>query len=148
MISQFTGNYRFLSNFHPSPIMDESVASWLFPTVEHYYQASKAVDMDDRAMIADADTPGQAKSLGRTVRLRPDWEAVKLLVMRRALYLKFIQDTPLAAGLLSTDSQVLVEGNHWGDKFWGVDIKNGQGANWLGFLLMCRRAELRGIITS
>ena len=34
----------------------------------------------------------------------------------------------------------LVEGNTWGDRYWGV--YNGQGKNWLGRLLMQVRGEI------
>ena len=35
-------------------------------------------------------------------------------------------------------NEELVEGNYWGDTFWG--ICNGEGTNWLGILLMAERA--------
>jgi predicted NAD-dependent protein-ADP-ribosyltransferase YbiA (DUF1768 family) len=42
--------------------------------------------------------------------------------------------------LLLTGDCELVEGNTWGDKFWGVC--DGEGENHLGKLLMKIRAEL------
>jgi hypothetical protein len=37
----------------------------------------------------------------------------------------------------------LVEGNRWGDQFWGVDLRTGLGENHLGKILMKVRDELR-----
>lgn len=43
--------------------------------------------------------------------------------------------------LLATGDAELVEGNTWGDRFWGVC--NGVGQNWLGRLLMQVRDEIK-----
>lgn len=64
--------------------------------------------------------------------------------MRQALERKFVAGTPEGKYLLATKDRLLIEGNDWNDTFWGVDLKSGTGANWLGFLLMARRAQLRG----
>ena len=50
-------------------------------------------------------------------------------------------DPALAAKLLATGEATLVEGNHWGDTFWGVC--DGEGRNQLGEILMTVREELR-----
>lgn len=44
--------------------------------------------------------------------------------------------------LLDTGDAILEEGNHWNDTFWGVRLKNGQGQNHLGKILMQVRMEL------
>lgn len=59
--------------------------------------------------------------------------------MRDLLDLKFA-DPALAALLLATGDADLVEGNDWGDRFWGVC--DGAGANMLGRLLMELRTRL------
>lgn len=140
-IGRFAGMNRFLSNFYPSPI---NVRGHFAPTVEHAFQACKTFDVTEFEQVLDADTPTQAKRLGRSVRLRADWEEAKISVMRELLALKFARRTLLARNLLDTGDAVLVEGNTWYDTFWGVC--NGKGENWLGHLLMARRAELRGLI--
>lgn len=142
MIGQFTGEYRFLSNFHEGA----DPVPWLgydCRTAEHAYQASKAARDVDREMIALASTAGQAKRAGRNIELRNDWESIKLDVMRHVLAVKFPLGGELSAGLLATGDQLLVEGNTWNDRFWGVC--KGQGRNWLGHLLMARRAELHAM---
>ena len=137
-ISSFRGPHAFLSNFHPSPIR---VGERTAPTVEHAFQAAKTFDDEKVAWILDADTPGKAKWRGKRVPLRPDWERVRLAVMEDALRQKFAPGSELAAQLLATGDAELVEGNAWGDRFWGVS--RGTGRNHLGRLLMRIRAELR-----
>ena len=44
---------------------------------------------------------------------------------------------------LTVRDAVLEEGNTWNDTFWGVHLKNGQGQNHLGRILMKIRTELR-----
>ncbi|MGL5909528.1 MAG: NADAR family protein, partial [Phycicoccus sp.] len=105
-------------------------------------QAAKAVDVHLALRVLAAPTPGAAKRLARAIPLRPDWEAEKLGVMRAALRLKFpVYRTTLTDALLATGDALLVEGNTWGDQFRGVVA--GAGQNWLGHLLMARRAEVR-----
>jgi ribA/ribD-fused uncharacterized protein len=136
VISSFTGQFRFLSNFHPAPVHLDGA---IYPTVEHAYQAAKCQNPADRNQIRLAASPGEAKRLGRTVAIRDDWDAVKLRIMEDLLRQKFATD-PLRTMLRRTDEAPLVEGNYWGDVYWGV--WNGHGENHLGRLLMKIRAEL------
>jgi len=109
-----------------------------YPTVEHYYQAMKTLDLKQREAIRLALTAGDAKRLGGECELRPDWDDVKLQIMEEALRQKFKRN-PLHDQLMATGRQELIEGNTWGDKFWGVD---GTGENHLGKLLMQIRDEV------
>ena len=136
MINCFDGKWAFLSNFHDSEIEFEGIT---YPTNEHFFQAMKTFDVDERRAIANCATPGQAKRMGRRVALRPDWEDVKEAVMLEGLCLKFA-DEQLADWLLETGDEELVEGNWWKDTTWGVC--NGVGENKLGKLLM----KVRGMI--
>jgi ribA/ribD-fused uncharacterized protein len=139
IISSFFGEYRFLSNFETSPhgIPYEGLA---YPTVEHAYQAAKTLNQAQRVRICNLPTPGQAKRAGRHLDLREDWEEVKVSVMRTLLEEKFT-DPGHRMKLLETGDAVLVEGNTWGDTFWGVC--EGKGKNVLGRLLMALRSKLR-----
>ena len=74
MIVDFDREYSFLSNFYDSPFVHEGIT---YPTNEHFFQAMKTLDQEERKKIAAAATPGQSKRLGRHVALRPDWEAIK-----------------------------------------------------------------------
>lgn len=136
-IDRFTGDFRFLSNFAEAPITWDG-ETWR--TTEHAFQAAKAESFLDRAAIRAAGSPGAAKKLGKTVKLRPDWEQVKVGIMLDLLRLKFAPGTEMATKLLATGARPLVEGNDWGDRFWGVC--EGRGENKLGQLLMQVRHEL------
>lgn len=122
----------------------------IWPSVEHYYQAAKLTCVEDVGKVLASDSPGRSKKLGRSLPNRPDWQACSIRAMRDALALKFTFDgadgEQLANILLETGDELLVEGNTWGDRFFGmVKDDNGiyRGQNWLGSLLMLRRAELR-----
>jgi ribA/ribD-fused uncharacterized protein len=138
-IEQFSEDFRFLSNFYPSAIVYEGMA---YASVEHAYQAAKTRKLGDKAYVAAARTPGEAKQRGRQVPIRKDWDEIKLGVMEELLRLKFYSGGPLAARLCYTGNAELIEGNHWSDTFWGVC--EGKGRNHLGKLLMARRRELVG----
>ncbi len=136
-ITSFKGEYDFLSNFYPSPL---KVANETYPTVEHLYQALKTKDKKERTPIRKAKTPGEAKRLGRNVQVRPNWDKIKVFFMEKLLLRKF-KDKKLRKKLLATGHAMLVEGNTWGDKFWGVC--NGKGENNLGKLLEHVREGIR-----
>jgi N-glycosidase YbiA len=137
MIDSFGGKYRFLSNFYTAEVVFEGR---VYPSTEHAFQAAKTLDLAERAIIAAEPSPGRAKRLGRGVSLRSDWEDIKIDVMRAVVRDKFSRHPYLAAKLLETGDQMLVEGNRWGDRFWGVTPKGGK--NWLGRILMEVRDEL------
>ena len=137
-ITSFSGQYRWLSNFYPARVVDGGTE---FSTLEHAFQAAKTTDVGWRARILAAAGPGDAKRLGRKVPLRRDWEAVKVSVMRGLLVQKFA-DPDLRDRLLATGDVELVEGNDWGDRFWG-ESPVGAGQNWLGRLIMSVRNQIR-----
>lgn len=137
MINSFDGGNRFLSNFWMVKVMLDGEA---YQSVEHAYQAAKSNDPEYRARIRACYYPSETKKLGKTVALRPDWDAVKLDIMEDLVKQKFNQ-VPLNHMLLYTKDQELIEGNWWGDTFWGVC--RGVGQNHLGKILMKIREELR-----
>lgn len=151
MIDRFGGDYAFLSNFYFSPLFLEGK---VWSTVEHYFQAAKVipgltteivrdfelVEVLWSELIRECNSPGEAKRMGRKVPLRPSWDDMKLSVMEDALREKFKPDSDLASKLKATGEEELVEGNYWGDIFWG--ICKGEGQNNLGKLLMKIRKEL------
>lgn len=142
VISSFyvDGVHTELSNFY---VYRFAVDGFEYDTMEHYFQAMKTLEPTARAEIREASTPGQAKRLGRRCALRTDWEVVKIPVMRHGLAHKFEINNEMGQFLLRTGDAWLVEGNTWGDRFWGA--VNTLGENWLGHLLMARRAELRAL---
>ncbi len=139
VIDNFRDEYWFLSNFYPATQrlvlrFDDSDCVFFCPTAEHAYQAMKADNLQEAGAIAAARTPENAKKMGRTVTLRKDWEDKKLAAMYTALNGKFLSNEKLAKRLIETGDATLIEGNTWGDTFWGVC--DGKGANHLGILLM------------
>lgn len=87
--------------------------------------------------------PSESKSFGKDLELREDWEEIKVEVMENIVRQKFKKNPELAQKLIETYPQQLVEGNWRRDTFWGMDIKNHQGQNYLGEILMKIREELR-----
>ncbi len=136
-IDSFAGEYNFLSNFYPNSI--KLVGAGTFPSVEHAFQAMKTRDKNEIEEIRRAFTPGRAKKLGREATMRADWELIKDDVMLHCLRIKF-NDVRLAERLRQTEDAQLVEGNSWGDVYWGVC--RGIGQNKLGQLLMQVRSEI------
>ena len=138
VISNFEGKYSFLSNFYERPVEWEEIT---YPSNEHAFQAAKVLNPVQRLEIAAAETPGRAKRMGRRVSLRSDWEEIKDAIMLEIALCKFHQHSDLADKLLATGDATLIEGNWWGDKYWGVC--DGEGLNKLGQTLMVVRAQLK-----
>jgi len=137
-ICGFFDEYRFLSNFYEAPVTYRGLT---YQNNEAAFQAQKCLTEEEKRRFT-ALSPSKAKSLGRRVALRPDWEKVKLGIMEEILRAKFTQNEHLAIRLINTGNKILIEGNTWRDTFWGVDIKTRKGENRLGQLLMKIRAEL------
>lgn len=153
IISSFTGDHDFLSNFHMGPgafsVMTLGYGGAFARSGEHAYQAFKAADPAMQAEILNAGTPLLAKRLGRAVVPLPEWwEHRKKIIMLDVLMAKF--SAPWYRDrLLATGTAVLVEGNTWGDDYWGA-VQGGKppiwhwgkgwyGHNWLGRELMMVR---------
>jgi ribA/ribD-fused uncharacterized protein len=135
MIDSIKGT--FLSNFYENGVRYEGL--W-YRNAESAFQASKCKDKIDRVKFQNL-TGAQAKALGKTVVLRDDWNDVKVRVMYEILCAKFESTEILRIWLLETGDQEIIEGNSWGDTFWGVC--NGKGQNQLGKLLMGIREEYK-----
>ena len=137
-ILQFTGLYKWLSNFYPSQI---ALDGFTWPTVEHYYQAMKSESPEVQAEIRALPTAGQAKRYGKKVKVRDDWYNVSFTIMEKALRAKFDQNAFLKEKLLQLAGWGIQEGNTWGDTFWGIDLTTGEGLNNLGKMLMNLRDD-------
>jgi len=162
------GEYRFLSNMYVAPFEIDGVT---FPTVEHYFQWSKAKLFKDEASATKILTPPKgkpyveaksAKAIGKKVKdfdgtqwngLAPG-RGFKDEVMRKAIRAKFThpKNTEMLEKLLATKDRVIAEANPR-DSYWGIgtsaDTKPAQtgkwkGQNFLGKMLMELRTEIRG----
>lgn len=145
-IKRFNGEFFFLSNMYP--VETFIVGKYTFGSSENLYMAMKFMDSKIREEVSKK-TPRESKKWCRNKaksdrrNIRSDWHDVKLSVMDFALRHKF--NIPKCRSLLlSTGDAELIEGNTWGDIFWGVDIKDKEepGANHLGRLLMKIRSEI------
>lgn len=76
---------------------------------------------------------------------RPDWDAVKVGIMRELIRAKADQHEYVRRKLLATGDRELVE-NSWRDDFWGWG-PNRDGQNMLGKLWMELRAAIRALPT-
>lgn len=143
-ILSFRGKYAWLSNFHPCPVLFED---HIYPSVEHAYVAAKTLNPVIRDMVKTIVDPSIAKRYGRAFILRGEqregWDGMRVDIMRELLRYKFSAEhnPDLRKKLDQTGSSILVEGNSWGDTFWGV--YKGEGKNMLGRLLMEIRSDNR-----
>jgi ribA/ribD-fused uncharacterized protein len=138
-IDSFTGPWAFLSNFSPCEVLLDGEK---YASVEAAYQAAKTLNAAAREKFRFLGvTPARAKRMGRSLKLRPDWEEVKVGIMRDLLMQKFRPSIPKRK-LISTFQAELIEGNHWHDTFWGMCMGRCDsphapfGENMLGRLLM------------
>jgi hypothetical protein len=160
-ITSFRDQRAYLANPYRCPVVFEGIE---YPGAEWAFQAAKSLDPGFRMYIAAMARWQDAKAAGRSVVLRPTWDGVRRVVMMRILLDKFSHRNPgLAAALVTTGTAVLVEGNDWGDDFWGAvspeaiwrqagtvlptwDTGDGRflaGHNWLGQQLMMIRDLIR-----
>ncbi len=140
-----------LSNFAPTPGLrlpygyhghTESDQVAVVKTVEHWFQACKAMSRRECDNILACGTAKGAKHAGRQIELRPDWELVKFDVMVCAERGKFTLE-PYRSLLLLTNPRPLAESSP-DDFSWGCRDEHGgcNGRNLLGLALMRVRREL------
>jgi len=132
-----TPRYEWLSNMY---LLTRRI--YVYPSVEHYYQASKTLIDKERQGIMKAPTGQKAKSLGSLVTLRSDWESIKMDVMAHAIENKFREEEHLQRKLLDTGERELIHYCPWGDSYWGVNKKM-EGENHQGMITMNIREVLR-----
>ena len=136
-IISFTGPNFFLSNFYPCEVGFEGK---IYKSSEHAYIAAKTTDENIRSYVAAQPNPGAAKKIGRSIKLRENWDDLRIQYMRIILENKF-GDYYLRERLNATKECELIECNTWGDKFWGQS-PIGNGRNELGKLLMSIRDDI------
>ena len=112
-------------------------------TSEHYFQAQKFAGHPEHVeVLRRMASPMQVANAGRSRQrpLRPDWEAVKDDIMRKAVLKKFQTHSSIREILLATGDEELIE-KTTGDYYWGCGT-NGTGKNMLGIILMETRKIL------
>jgi len=146
-----------LSQWYPSPF---SVDGIHYLTAEHYMMAEKAKtfnDMDSFYEILKADSPKEAKALGRKVKKfdAEIWDYVSQNIVYKGNFEKFSQNKEIKNFLLDTENHILVEASPY-DKIWGIGLSQDsieatnpeqwRGENILGFVLMQVRDKLERAI--
>ena len=129
-----------LNNLHVAPF---TIDGKQYASVEHYLQVQKFPSNPDlQEQIRSSKTPSNAKTLAGATDspVRPDWDAVRDDVVRKALRAKFTQNPNLKDILLSTGDRPLQEISS--DSYWGIG-RTKKGKNRLGLLLMELRSSLR-----
>ena len=137
-----------------SPFVVEGIT---YKTAEHWMMAKKAELFNDQEIlekIIQANSPAQAKKLGREVRNYVDslWLENRYEIVKQGNFHKFSQNPDLKEFLINTKERILVEASPV-DSIWGIgmatdhkDINNPEkwrGLNLLGFALMEVRDELK-----
>jgi len=159
VIERFRGPNFYLSNMYPLDTWIKTDQGILVPTSEHAYQAAKFLDprihklvartrrmLGDERIRADGIAAKEIAEVceGFGMELRPDWEVAKRGIMLEIVRRKFIHNPDIAEKLMNTDNEEIVEGNDWGDRYWGVDpIGSDNGENHLGRIHMQIRNELQ-----
>jgi ribA/ribD-fused uncharacterized protein len=138
-ITSFQGKYRFLSNFWSCRFV---FMGFEWPSAEHAYQAMKCHDQDYWAKILETSvSAADAKRMGAQIMRDPSFQSNRLNFMRAIVFAKFDQNSDLMTMLRETGSAELIEGNTWGDTFWG-QCPVGKGHNHLGKILMGIRDDI------
>jgi N-glycosidase YbiA len=137
--------YKELDNRFPSPFTLDGKA---WPTVEHYYQASKFPTLPEyQEEIRLLPTATAAAKAGKTKDpakpIRADWKQQREGLLRKAIFAKFDQNQALKQKLLETYPRPIVfaDGN---DSFWGYG-RTKMGQNKLGTILMEYRSMNTGM---
>lgn len=134
-------DFYVLSNFSAFSLLWKNRR---FDTSEAAYHWEKFPDHSDiRKLILSSQSAHEALGIAnqyKALRL-PDWDDVKIGIMRRILRAKVAQHAYVKYKLLATGDRELVE-NSWRDDYWGWGPSR-DGQNMLGKLWMEIRAELR-----
>lgn len=139
-INGFRNEHYFLSNFYHSQLIYNGKR---YLNVEAAFQAQKTLDEQEQLSFCSL-SPRDARTQGRKVKLRKDWEEIKFDIMKEILEQKF-SIPELEQKLLETEDAKLIETNTWHDNCWGNCIcnkcKDIPGKNMLGQTLMQIRAK-------
>ena len=142
-ITEFRGEYSFLSNFHKSPVTFEGLT---YPCVENAFQAGKCADREGKIKYTAQNNPVKAKMMGKREKLPDVWDKLSIELMEKLVKIKF-SDPELAARLLATGDEEITEGNRWHDNKWGKctceRCQSKPSSNLLGKILMKTREEIK-----
>jgi ribA/ribD-fused uncharacterized protein len=148
------GPFRTFSNMAEYPIQIEDKR---YPTVEHYFQAEKAREFNDKEMLEKIlETPSAkaVKALGKKVKnfVKEKWDHERLDIMKRGVRAKFVQHPELQKQLLETGTKQIGDADAR-DLYWGIGTSENteksknpekwKGQNQLGKIMMSLREEFK-----
>ncbi len=116
----------------------------VWPSVEHYLQAMQYESPAEQERVRNLATPDLAhkESKGRWFKKRrKDWDNLRRVYLTRAVYTQCLSHQAVAARLLGTGDQHLVENDQY-DYYWGCG-RDRRGTNMYGQVLMSVRTKLR-----
>jgi ribA/ribD-fused uncharacterized protein len=137
--------YGCFSNLYRRPIEFEGLP---FPTAEHAYQYAKPRKQEVRDWLMAAPSPALLAMAAHGLYswdIAPGWSQSRYNRMRNVVRAKFEQHADLAAILLGTGRDRIVETatvDNEVNRRWGE--VNGVGMNWLGLILMDVRLDMSG----
>lgn len=137
--------YKEFDNRYPAKFTLDG-KEW--PTVEHYYQASKFPTLPEyQEMIRQLPTAAAAQKAGKTkdpqTPIRADWKEQREAIMNKAVVAKFDQNPNLKQLLKDTYPKPIVFADS-NDAFWGYG-RTKMGQNKLGTMLMVYRNASTGM---
>lgn len=157
-ITRFRDQHYFLSSMFPLPNGVETRDGHVVRSVEVGYQADKWINFPEiRRRFLGMRSGYEAKRHSRALEAR-GYEPIvgardqtlidekKVQTMRWYVAQKFMRNQNVTTRLLATGDQIIIEGNHWDDDFFGACLdENGQlvGRNNLGLILMEARDLLQ-----
>ena len=140
MIYLFKNEHKWLSNFEPCEI---ELHGNIYQSVESAYQSEKSNNENWKRFCLN-NSSRDVKIASKKIKIRKDWNDVKLRIMENLLKQKFSKE-PFKKLLLQTGDENIVEGNYWNDVEWGVDLTRSPniGENHLGRIIMKIRDNLK-----
>lgn len=136
----YEGPWYCFSNF-ASFMVHWQGRDWM--TSEHAYQAAKFINLGTIWEIKDARSAHNAKKIARANNIFkvPNWQDIKLSVMKSIVRAKLGQHPYIQKKLLETGGMEIIEDSPT-DAFWGRG-PDGNGLNHMGKIWMLLRTELR-----
>jgi ribA/ribD-fused uncharacterized protein len=88
-----------------------------------YFHSKSKICKDEKSAgrIMSTDIPSIQKGIGEHIKTTPEWEGMRVPVMKRICKEKFGQNAHLRDFLLKTEDTLLAEDNQ-NDSFWGIGL--------------------------
>jgi ribA/ribD-fused uncharacterized protein len=116
-----------------------------YMTSEHAYHSEKFADDSLKEIVRAARSAHDSQKVSHELKdkYRPDWNDVKVGIMKEILHEKVKQHPYILKKLLESGERELIE-DSWRDDFWGWG-PNKDGKNMLGKLWMEVREEVKAV---